>query len=181
MTPSTVFIETPRLRIRAWTATDRPAFANMAKDTAMMKYITDGQAMTETQIDASLARQERFMAEVGYCMGAAELKTSGEIVGVIGLQPVDRDPDIDIGWWIRADQQRLGLASEAASALASFVHSNFPGARITASVHPENLASQAVARKIGLVPSGPVSANQIASWRPDVPVLVFREPDTVLR
>lgn len=173
--PSSTFVETKRLRIRAWTDADRPAFAEMATNPIMMRYITGGEAMTEQQIDAGLARQAHFMNTVGYCMGAAELKSNNRVVGVIGLQPVDKDPDIDIGWWVQPAEQGQGLATEAALALQHFLKTKNPNARIAASIHPDNVASQTVARRLGLTASAPVPASSIASWRPDIPVLVFRE------
>ncbi len=168
-------IETPRLRIRAWEPQDRAAFAAMATDAELMRYITDGVPMSPEQIDAALARQAAHMRNVGFCMGAAELRTSGEIIGVIGLQPVDKDDAIDIGWWVRREYQRQGFAREAATALVAFMQRHYPEAPITASIHPDNLASQGVARSIGLhAPNRTVPASSIASWRPDIPVLVFR-------
>ncbi len=168
-------IETARLRIRSWRATDRPAFAAMATDAELMRFITDGVPMSPEQIDAGLARQAAHLREVGLCMGAAELRASGEIIGVIGLQPVDRDEAIDIGWWVRREHQRQGYAREAATGLCAFLQQHYPGTPIAASIHPDNIASQGVARSIGLVAHGPpVPASSIASWRPDTPVLVFR-------
>ena len=169
-------IESPRLRIRPWEVADRPAFARMARDAEMMRYVT-GAPMSEQQIDASLARQAKHMQTVGYCMGAAELRSSGEVIGIIGLQPVDLDPGIDIGWWVRSDHQGLGLASEGAKACQDYLARTQPEARISASIHPDNIASQTLARRLGLTAcTGPVPASSIASWRPDIPVLVFRAP-----
>ncbi len=168
-------IETERLRIRAWRPADRPAFAAMATDPELMRFITGGVPMSAAQVDAGLARQAAHMREVGFCMGAAELRATGEIIGVIGLQPVDRDDAIDIGWWVRREHQRQGLAREAATGLCAFMQQHYPGTPISASIHPDNVASQGVARSIGLVASGPpVPASSVASWREDIPVLVFR-------
>lgn len=168
-------IETDRLRIRAWEEQDRPAFAAMATDAELMRYITDGVPMSPEQVDAGLARQAEHMRNVGYCMGAAELLATGEIIGVIGLQPVDRDDAIDIGWWVRKEFQRQGFAKEAALGLCRFMREHHPGALISASIHPDNIASQGVAKSIGLQrPDDTVPASSIASWRPDTPVLVFR-------
>ena len=170
-------IETPRLCIRAWRPADRAAFAAMAQDAALMTYVTDGQPMSEGQIDASLERQARNLQQAGYCMGAAEWIESGEVIGVIGLQPLDRDPAIDIGWWVRRDHQGRGLATEAALALQAFLHARDPSAALVATIHPDNLPSQAVARRLGLETDGiTVPASRIASWRPDIPVLLFRPP-----
>ncbi len=168
-------IDSARLHIRAWQPADRPAFAAMAQDAALMRYISNGVPHSEQAVDTQLARQAGHMARVGYCMGAAVWRDSGEVIGVIGMQPVDRDPDIDLGWWVARAWQGRGLAQEGARAVRDWLRTQQPGARASASIHPENLASQAVARGLGLVPTGPLPASQIASWRPDTPVLVFRE------
>lgn len=173
--PTRFLVDTPRLRIRPWQADDREAFAAMAQDAAMMRFITGGMPMSEEQVDASLARQSRHMESAGFCMGAAEWKETGVVIGVIGLQPVDCDPAIDIGWWVRGDYQGRGIASEGAAGCLEFLRKHHPEKAVCACIHPKNLGSQAVARKLGLTPDeATVPANSIASWRPDEPVLVFR-------
>jgi RimJ/RimL family protein N-acetyltransferase len=59
----------------------------------------------------------------------------------------------EIAWIIGTPWQGRGYASEAATALTRWLHGSGVG-RVTAHVHPRHLASQGVARRAGLTPTG---------------------------
>lgn len=52
---------------------------------------------------------------------------------------------------MRADRQGQGLATEAATAVRAFARDVLHAPRLTAIIKPENVASQRVALKIGLM------------------------------
>ena len=58
-----------------------------------------------------------------------------------------------IAWVIGRDFQRQGFASEAARASIAWLHETLGSPTIVASIHPGNVASQVVARRIGLRPT----------------------------
>ncbi len=165
-------IETDRLLIRPWQPDDRPAFARMAEDTEMMRYV-NGSPMSSTQIDAFFARQGAHLARSGMCMGALVPRETGEVVGVAGAQPLDRNPSHDIGWWIWKAHWRRGYAAEAAAAIVEHAWTRLGLASIGAVIDPANVASIGVAKKVGMHLRHRTTADQTASWRPAIDVLVF--------
>lgn len=166
-------IETPRLLIREWQPQDRPAFARMATDPEMMRYITGGEAMPAERIDGFFGRQQGHLEACGLCMGAMVLRASGEIVGTAGAQPLDRLPGHDLGWWVWKDHWRRGYATEAAAAIRDHALRVAGLPRIHAVIDPDNHASRGVAGKIGMRLSARTTADRTASWRPPIDVLVY--------
>ena len=76
---------------------------------------------------------------------------AGEFIGDCGLtiQRPEGEPEIEVGYHVRSESQGQGLATEAATACREFARAS--GVRhLIAIIHPANLGSQGVARKIGL-------------------------------
>lgn len=76
---------------------------------------------------------------------------SGAFVGDCGLtmQEVEGTWMVEAGWHVRSPLRRQGYASEAASAVRAAAR-QAGIEHLVAIIRPDNLASQAVARKIGL-------------------------------
>ena len=80
-----------------------------------------------------------------------ELAPRQEAIGYV--QATITEDAADIAWLVGLDWQRQGYASEAASALVSWLLAN--GIRdLRAYMHPEHRASQGVAKAAGLSPTG---------------------------
>jgi RimJ/RimL family protein N-acetyltransferase len=76
----------------------------------------------------------------------------GEFVGDCGLtvQRPEGEPEIEVGYHVQTKFQRQGLATEAASSCRELARVS--GVQhLIAIIHPNNVGSQGVARKIGLV------------------------------
>lgn len=94
------------------------------------------------------------------------LKNTGELIGAIGIVPyIDSfgqieafnsrpdDPataEVGMYWAVLPAHQRQGYATEAARALVHYLFSHLKLGRIIATTGYNNLASQAVMRKIGM-------------------------------
>ena len=76
---------------------------------------------------------------------------SGEFVGDCGLtlQEVEGDWMVEAGWHVRAPLRRLGYAAEAALSVVDAARA-VGIEHVIAIIRPDNVASQGVARKIGL-------------------------------
>lgn len=81
-------------------------------------------------------------------------RTDGAFLGDVVLQPAPWDAAVvEIGWHLARDAQGDGYATEAAR--GALAHAAAHGvAEVEAIVLPSNAPSQAVARRIGLVPTG---------------------------
>ena len=92
---------------------------------------------------------ERY-ARDGFGLWALLLKESGELVGDCGLtlQDVEGVSELEVGWHVRADQRRRGLATEAGRACLDWGMRRTDYPRIVSLVHVENPASSAVAQRV---------------------------------
>ncbi|MFA5938619.1 MAG: GNAT family N-acetyltransferase [Sinimarinibacterium sp.] len=173
MTGSTLKIETERLLIREWRPEDRPGLERLTGDTQMMRFITGGEVWNADRNDGLVARQRANLTATGLCMGPVLLRKTGEMIGVAGAQPLDRLQGCDLGWWIWREYWNQGLATEAAAAVYGDAFERAGLNRVYAVIDPDNLSSRRVAEKLGMRLHGRCTADQTASWRPAVDVLLY--------
>lgn len=153
---------TERLVVREWTRSteDRAFLFDLYRRPEVRRYIGDGRTMADAdEVDALL---ERWSARADGVLGIRAVTTvDGARVGVILLKPIPwsagvghgRPEDIEIGWHFHPDAQGNGFASESAAAVLALAHATgIP--RVVAVTHPDNVASQAVAVRIGMRPAG---------------------------
>lgn len=150
---TTTVLETERLVLRSWEPTDIGAFAVLARDPRVMRYINGGHSATDEQIGSFLERQIITQSRAGWCRWALELRTpaGGEVRGAVGFAGPGCTfaPDIEFGWWLHPDLWGRGLATEAARAGITHCFAVIGLPRLISMVHPDNAASLAVARKTG--------------------------------
>ena len=85
----------------------------------------------------------------GYSMFSVIEKASGRWVGRLGPWRPEGWPGHEVGWAIVRDRWGLGYATEGATAAMDWAVDNLGWAEIIHSIHPDNTASQAVARRLG--------------------------------
>lgn len=147
-------IETERLILRAFRDEDREAFAALNADPRVGDWL--GGVSDRVQSDAMIDRINAHIAQHGFGLWAAERKADGRLVGMIGLRILDETPPgpgIEIGWRLAPDAQGLGLATEGAAAALAWGLANIDTPEIIAFTARSNLRSQAVMRRIGMVPA----------------------------
>jgi RimJ/RimL family protein N-acetyltransferase/acyl dehydratase len=171
-----VILETERLIVRQWRAEDRDAFAAMARDPEMMRFINRGQPFAENEIDDFLARQARQESQFGVCMAAMVERASGEVVGVSGIQPLGTTGEMEVGWWVARDHWGRGYATEAGRAAMRHVLDALGRSRVMAIIDPGNDASVAVATHLGFRYDRRVTGAELGHRRPEIVVdLYIRE------
>jgi RimJ/RimL family protein N-acetyltransferase len=79
-------------------------------------------------------------------------RESGEPLGRVGLlrQQVNGADEFEIGYMIHRPFWRRGIATEAALAVREYAFRERKLPRVVSLIRPENLASQGVARKLGM-------------------------------
>ena len=175
-------LETERLILREWEDRDRPALAAILGDVTVRRFYPAPATFEQVsgQIDYSI-EQARLN---GFHMQAAELKITGELVGLIGIGVIPEKtrvaipgaPRVEIGWQFAERFWGQGLAPEAASAWLEAGWSVFRLPEIVAFTATINLPSQRVMEKIGMRhdPAGSFEHPNITQGHPLRPHVLYR-------
>ena len=146
-------LETERLTLRPWHDSDRPAFAAMSGDPAVMRYLRA--LPTRAAADAWIDRQIAAGKADGFCFHPVGLKQTGAFIGVVGLLRVPYQanftPAVEIGWRIASRYWGQGYAPEAARAALDFGFRTLELPEIVANTSTGNMNSQRVMLKLGMV------------------------------
>lgn len=158
-------IETARLRLRPWNDDDAEAFADMHADPEVMW--DAHRPLTRTESDAKLERYRRSFESRGYSR-LAMVDRRGTFLGYVGLLPIPTGhplgEGVEIGWRLRRAAWGYGYASEGARAVLAAARAQLGLAPIYSYTAPDNLRSQAVMERIGLVRSSGLDFTAPDGW-----------------
>jgi RimJ/RimL family protein N-acetyltransferase len=144
-------IETARLVLREWRASDDAPFFAMGQDADVMRYL--GPPMSRTDVAAARHRMDTCQAEHGYCFWALERKADAAFIGFCGLKP-GKPPivgETEIGWRLARDAWGQGYAREAAEASLAWGWANLDVPAITAITVLANTRSWGLMERLGMV------------------------------
>ncbi|HLZ08921.1 MAG TPA: GNAT family N-acetyltransferase [Chloroflexota bacterium] len=151
---SHVFLETERLILRRFTASDLDNLVDLDADPDVMRYINDGKPTPRDVIQNSalprfLQYYERFD---GFGSWAAIEKSSGDFLGRFVFQPAeDATPDeVELGYRLRKSAWGKGYGTEGSRALIRKGFTELGVQRVVAFTYGENLRSRRVMEKAGL-------------------------------
>jgi RimJ/RimL family protein N-acetyltransferase len=142
-------LETPRLRLRPFTASDVPEIARLAgraEIAATTLFVPHPYA--ESDAEAWLATHGPSAAD-GTGFTFAITTRDDRLVGAVALHPVPRHRRAELGYWIGVEHWGQGYATEAAAAVLGFGFETLGLNRIEAHAFPENPASARVLEKLG--------------------------------
>lgn len=147
---------TPRLRLRTWTDADRPAFAAMNADPAVMEHLPA--VLDRAASDALMDGLRSVWAGRGIGLWAVERRSDGVLLGWAGLNPMPVGTpgagEWEIGWRLVRAAWGHGYATEAAGEGVR-VARELGLSRLWSMTVPANVRSIAVMRRLGLVEHGP--------------------------
>lgn len=145
-------IETERLILRRWKDSDLDAFAAINQDPKVMATIGSLKSREETR-----QMMERFkdrFIEKGFCLYAAELKETAEMIGFIGCSVPGFDapfmPCVEIGWRLASAHWGKGLAPEGAQAVLADMFARPDIEEIVSFTAAINTNSMRVMKKLGM-------------------------------
>jgi RimJ/RimL family protein N-acetyltransferase len=144
-------ITTERLVLRAWRASDRPAFAALNADPRVMEWFpgTLSRERSDEMADVIAAR----LLEAGWGLWALEVPGIADFIGFVGLNRADEVvgwPAVEVGWRLAAEHWGRGYAPEAARAALAFGFETLGLDEIVALTTVGNLKSRRVMEKIGM-------------------------------
>ena len=167
-----VLFETERLYVREYNIGDFEAVKAYATDAEVTAYLPWGPAddeLVKKIVDSRLKsqiEQPRTRFEFIVC-----LKDSGETVGAVGLHLGSDLKQGDLGFIFNRRFWGRGYASEAARGMLRFGFMDLDLHRITAKCDGENLASEAVMKRIGMRKEGETRSSVftkvrgVSQWR----------------
>lgn len=145
-------LQTERLALRDWRATDRAAHAAMNADPAVMRHFPA--TMTAAESDAMFERMATHWAEHGFGLWAVERSSDGAFLGFTGLTRPSFEahftPAVEVGWRFVRTAWGHGYATEAAEAALRFGFERVGLEEIVSFTVPANEPSWRVMERIGM-------------------------------
>ena len=142
-----------RLKFHPYTDNDFGFLMSLLEDPEMVKFIGGGKTRDSREGREFLAWIYRTY-EMGENSGLQVLvrREDNRPIGHAGLVPqkVEGNDEVEIGYWISKEFWGRGYATEAAAALLEHGRKILGRQRFISLIQPGNIASEKVARKIGM-------------------------------
>jgi len=141
---------TERLVLRPLRESDLDALASIYADARTMRFLGGPRSGADTR--ARLGWMIAAHREQGFGLWATTLRAGGTLLGRCGLlaQDVEGAREHEIAYLLGSEWWGNGYATEACAAIRDHAHSALGLGRLISLIDPENTASQAVARRIGM-------------------------------
>jgi len=147
---SKTILETPRLRIRAFTVDDAPFAYELVNDPDWIRNIGDRNVRTLEDARGYLERGPIAMQEKhGFSLFAVILKESDVTIGMCGLIRREALEDVDIGFAFLPAYRGQGYALESAQAVMDYAWEVLRLDRLVAIVAPGNAPSIRLLESLG--------------------------------
>ncbi len=166
----------PRITLAPLAAADRPAFAAMNADPAVMRHFAS--PLTRAESDDFQARIAAHFAEHGFGFWGVFERHTGVLAGMCGLAHIPWaarfTPAVEIGWRLAVPFQRQGLAEEAARLALAAGFGPLRLAEIVAFTAPANTRSLALMQRLGMAADGGFDHPRLPEQHPLRPHLLYR-------
>jgi [ribosomal protein S5]-alanine N-acetyltransferase len=145
-----LILETARLRLRSLRPSDLPFLVGLWADPEVTRYL--GGPRDPAELAPSIQRIALDPEAEKFDLWPVEERQSGRLVGHCGLveKEVEGRGEIELVYLIAATDWGRGYASEIAAALRDRAFGALGLDRLIALIHPENLASEKVALRVGM-------------------------------
>jgi len=165
-------LETARLTLRPFRASDVDAQAAMMGDSQVMRFL-GGHPLAREESWRKLLCGAGLWGLFGYGYWAVERREDGRMIGQVGFADFKRNmvPATEnipeMGWLFAAEAGGQGYATEAAAAGLAWIDRHLAPPEVVAIIAADNVASIRIAEKSGFATREP------ALYRGD-PILLFR-------
>ena len=161
-------IETPRLSLRRRKEADREPFSLINADPHVMEFFPACLAREES--DRLIERAETHFEVHGFGPLAAELRSTGELAGFVGLMVPQFEtyftPCVEIGWRLGAAHWNQGLATEGARAVLRLAFGALGLREIVSFAVAANVRSLRVMEKLGMTYDGEFDHPRLPEGHP---------------
>jgi RimJ/RimL family protein N-acetyltransferase len=157
-------IDTDRLLLRPPQAADAQPLLEIHQDPAVVRYVLFGTTHSGiTGAWRSVAMMVGHWHLRGYGQWTVVERTTGDIVGRVGLWNPEGWPGVELGWIVRRERWGQGFATEAARAALDWTWQHVDTDHIISIIQPDNHRSIRVAEKIGETPERTEMMNGVES------------------
>ena len=150
--PYNIILETNRLFLRHFVLDDLDALFRLYSDPEIRRYFPEGVESLEETKEELEWHMNGYPDYPQLGLWATIHKQSGRFIGRCGLLrwEIDGKLEIEIAYLLDKSFWHQGLATEAAQGILEYGFKTLHAARLICLMHPENLASQRVAERIGM-------------------------------
>lgn len=150
--PYNLILETPRLILRHFVMGDLDELYALYQDPEIRRYFPDGVKNykdTKEELEWFLNGHPEH-PKLG--LWATTHKETGKFIGRCGLLPwqIDDKLEIEVAYLLDKNFWHQGLATEAAKGILAYAFNNLRLSRIICLMDPDNIASQKVAKRVGM-------------------------------
>jgi ribosomal-protein-alanine N-acetyltransferase len=142
---------TERLILRPFEPQDSAALHRIMSEEDILRYFPNSTQPSLEAVGKLIGRQLDHWQKHDCGWWAVELRREPGLVGWNGLQYLPDTDEIEIGYLLSRACWRRGLATEGACEGLHFGFRELGLAAIVGIVHPDNLASQRVLEKLGMI------------------------------
>lgn len=166
--PAAERIRTDRLTLEPLAVAHADAMVSVLAEPDMYAF-TGGTPPTRDDLERRYRKQSAGRSPdgtQGWLNWVLRITASGALAGTVQATVDRHDDDVvaAIAWVVARREQGRGYAGEAATAMASWLRAHGV-TTLTASIHPDHLASHAVARRVGLSATDEVDDDGEVLWR----------------
>ncbi|EIE02599.1 GNAT family N-acetyltransferase [Leptospira licerasiae] len=149
-------LETSRLVLRKWQASDLEPFSRMNSHPSVMRFFP--KLLNKSETETLILRINKHWERYGFGLFALEEKSSGNFFGFTGLMNTNFNsfftPAIEIGWRLNQNFWGRGYAKEAAAEVLKFGFENLRVKDIVSFTSRINHPSRGVMNSLGFSYSG---------------------------
>lgn len=144
-----VRLETERLVLRWFRDDDFDQYKLICADPEVMRFLGDGKPMSALEAWRHMAAIMGHWYFRGYGVWAVEEKTSGRVVGRIGLMYPNGWPGFELGWTLARASWGKGYATEGAQRVMEYAFTEMKRDHVISLIAPANVSSVRVAERLG--------------------------------
>jgi RimJ/RimL family protein N-acetyltransferase len=142
-------LQTPRLVLRAFAASDAEPYVRMMADPDVTRFLGDGHPLDRVDAWRQLALLIGHWELRGFGLWAVEERASGRFIGRIGCHDPEGWPGFELGYALAREAWGRGYAREGAAAALAYARRDLRRTAIISLIRPGNRASIAVAEHFG--------------------------------
>jgi [ribosomal protein S5]-alanine N-acetyltransferase len=149
------WLQTLRLDFREFVAADADDLWRLDQDPEVIRYIGNGKPSTRAQVAARMELIPRvYRLYPGFGTWRASRRDTGAFIGWFTFKYVPETVEVEVGYRLLRNAWGRGFATEGARELVRYGFDTVGLYRIIGLTHPDNVASQNVLQKAGLVRRG---------------------------